>query len=1200
MLFLNAYSAFFLVLITFLRAPYFDCLLLMRPFTTGTQVNSKFDKSSIFKFRQSALLGVLLAAGLINTTQASSDLPIYNPLTGKPLFMYRIYDQGEEYFESGYPATSTFTLSNTEKQALVSAGNYWAEMLAPGAKNSLPLYFTIGTYDDKNAYALSPMVNSGPWTGMTELAAGLIGNAQESQQANTPPAFITIGNPGNWAILKPAQLSENGDQWPLTAVMVHEIGHALGVSSNSVRDENYQWHFGATLSKWDEHLYDQNGKQAEANARILYYEIDSELSWYEPSDFLVVRDEPTMGYGGRVYFKGAHVDEVLQGAWLTNPGDINGTAMPGIPIYGWENGRFDGSHIELNNSMMSHQKYRSYTTFMEAELAILQDIGYSIDRKNFFGYSVYGDGLTLTNTQGYFGRNADGTAYLPGVANTASFGVGLHIYGSSNKITQAADLLANGVAGVGARVDGAGNILRIAPGVRVQGNGDYGTGLLVAYGKDHQIIHQGSLSATGVDGIAARFDFGDNLMGSKEEYRGSYIRTKFEAWTDTDKNLGDLNRYNLDGSLVSRFDVTGSLTGRKAAIYIGKNALVKEINIMRGASLSGDIISDWDVTNPRIDFSGNKEDLVSTLSFGYAPQADGSISRSLSRSADPNFALRYDGNISGASSTRFVVAGGALEYNGHAKLLSVENQDGATLSGGGIYALLNSGFGGLSDVGGFSNAGTLSPGRSNTLGSLMIIGDYTQTATGALEMKFAADGNTATLVVNGNATVDGRLQFRPIQDYYRSGTDIVSLDSSNNAPMIEVNGTKIVNFMGSPSLVSDSPTLTMSLATSGGVSRVSVSRAANAYSQYAGSNDNGAQVGFALSQLGGNAKGDMQNLVGTLDFSTPGIIGQALPQLSPAVYDAASSVLLDNNRLISSLVTDQMLSTTLTQPAPSGEGRAFVIPFGSSSRQQNRADFIGYDNQGGGILGGIEKQLDNGLTAGIHAVFSHNTFDAQTVAGASNKVDSLAIGAHALYKPDSFGGGYSFGQLRLGMEENEMKRHVSFVGYSRTSESNWRSFSGAASLGVGYEVISGSMSFGPLADLSYAVTNRPSINEKKGDGSRLHIDSSTLHSLSSRLGVKTVFVKPLENNAVLTTDFSAAWRHELLDTTQTSAANFIDYGSARFDSQNRLPGRDSLTLQARLALLRSNNFSVAIQIGSEFFRPGFSSVQGEASLMWKF
>ncbi|MBH3265004.1 autotransporter outer membrane beta-barrel domain-containing protein, partial [Serratia marcescens] len=217
----------------------------------------------------------------------------------------------------------------------------------------------------------------------------------------------------------------------LEVIIFHEIAHALVISADAgVADGVTQ--FGPTFGSWSSHLFDDNGNPPQPGQAILCTKCEGPD---DPSAFDVRKD--------RGYFAGSHVKEVLAGA------------MPGVPvrILGVLGDLDDDymSHIELDRSLMSHQDYRNYTIMMEAELALLQDMGYGIDRRNFFGHSVYGSGLDMVNQQGYFARNAAGTGYIDGKANTAARGVGLHIYGSNNRVEQRGDILADGVAAAGIR-----------------------------------------------------------------------------------------------------------------------------------------------------------------------------------------------------------------------------------------------------------------------------------------------------------------------------------------------------------------------------------------------------------------------------------------------------------------------------------------------------------------------------------------------------------------------------------------------------------------------------------------------------------------------------------------------------------------------------------------------------------------------------
>ena len=595
---------------------------------------------------------------------------------------------------------------------------------------------------------------------------------------------------------------------------------------------------------------------------------------FEPDKFYVIKDE-SVGTNGGAYFTGTHVQEVLNGATIAWPDGADVDAVPGLPLNGYEpefeeeeeeeegdnnnNNNNDVaaltqteqeetptpelSHIELQNSLMSHQNYRNWCTYMEAEIALLQDLGYTIDRSKYFGKSIYNSGtednyFTYTNNNGF---NSD-----------QMHGIGLHVYGSYVDVTQNADINANGDYGIGIRVDGVGNKVTINS--NVSANGEGGNGLLVAYGKDHNItLNAGkTIEATGTDGVAARFDFGSNELGDKFEYRGSYILTRYTSKEDIDEMIEDdpdnadtiIENHKIgwspiteeslvdaiNGDLVTDFNVAGTLKGEKAAIYISENALVNKINIMNGASIQGDIISKWNPNGliydnptepenngqnqgtvqttlsstgneqippgedseqgsgePTIEYSYEYEHLQPTtgaiIDLGFGVK----VENGTRTGGDSDFKMTYNDDIKGENGLNMHIMGGNLEYNGTAEVLNViiegDNTlqtSGATLSGKGTYILTANKEG---SRGYFTNNGTFDLGEGIT--TINIKGNYTQLSTGNLLVDFNTDNKSDKLnITEGSANLDGKITLTPQVDYYYNGQkitiDVVDAPSITN------------------------------------------------------------------------------------------------------------------------------------------------------------------------------------------------------------------------------------------------------------------------------------------------------------------------------------------------------------------------------------------------------------------------------------
>ena len=440
-------------------------------------------------------------------------------------------------------------------------------------------------------------------------------------------------------------------------------------------------------------------------------------------------------------YHGANRDGAIYG-WHVDANTILPTNEQAADLMGAT--RLELAHaLGLEDSTIA---YRNSTILTERELAALQNLGFDIDTGRFYGKSIYTNG-------GIFSDSNIFTSAEP-------LAVGLHVWGANNTVTQRGNITLTGDGAAGIRVDGTDNRLTVQSGTTVQSDGVRGKGVLVSYGRDHTLNVNGNVAAAG---NAVEFNFGSNILGAAGEYRGSYLR--YLRGVDTDGNIisGDnlaltmsdgfiYSADELNGALVDNFNLAGNITGGTHAIYIGKNAFVRNININSGAAISGDIVSDWrhftaadgflSAYPIAIQYGGNSIDATK-----YIP--------ALVTKLNFNTGLEYGGNISGADNIKIYVNKGVLKFSGVADVLSVDVMSGAKLYGGTFNlhdksADIADGFTDTT-TGTFYNHGTIAAGTSHT--NLVINGDLV--SDGVIHKMSGGDGGK--IIVNGNANVDGSL-----------------------------------------------------------------------------------------------------------------------------------------------------------------------------------------------------------------------------------------------------------------------------------------------------------------------------------------------------------------------------------------------------------------------------------------------------------
>ncbi|MEZ7811801.1 autotransporter outer membrane beta-barrel domain-containing protein [Alcaligenes phenolicus] len=1094
----------------------------------------------------SAILKTLFSAGVLLAASASAHAYqteiIYNK-KGEAAFELRVF--GPQDGPYGNIGPSAFDVDENGRRKIRAALERWAEILIL-PPNYRPGVVHLGTFAAPGASASSdPWLMAGDPVAVSMLQAALF-NALSPEDYDSPHGIINIGlMPFDTAPVNPSQLPLTG-QADYNGVIFHELAHALGLG-NVVADRNGPGtgtpQFAPFLNRWAAGLRDDNGNPARPEQNILCTPCSNP---YEAQAFDLRKDQG--------YFTGQHVQEVL------------GDAMPGVPvsILTFHDNPAAGidtdymSHSELRNSLMSHQRYRNYTNFMEAEIAVMQDLGLQIDRRNFYGYSVYGDDVTLVNQNGFFARNAEGTAYLPGQYNTATQGLGLHIYGQRNTITQAADLLGAGPGGIGVRVDGSENTLIIPASTRIHAQGWVGRGLQFSYGRNHTIVQQGEVRAQGEDGVAALFDFGNNARGNQDGYHGSW------QWFSPleNKPLGYVPEI-LQGALIKDYHLAGLLSGKKAAIQISRNAQVENINIMQGARIQGDILSDYSTRQ------SNGELFVTHVNFGQKADEQGRATLE----ADPDFRLRYDGNIQGADNLAVVIAGGESSLSGQHQLLGLRVDAGATLSGNSSYA--------INPEGNFSNHGTLSPG--NSFGQMTIQGDFVQAPEGRVLIEADTRQNDR-IEVQGLAQLAGELKLQLQPDWYADGWSL-----SQNTVF------QATQTQGSFDLLTaslNSPSLSVHVNNGGW----SVSRQAAAYSPYT-ANPNAAAVGRSLEQASTDNQRPLASVYQALDFSAAdgSEIGDALNQLSAGAYGA---------QLAASLRREQLVSEQLRQRTGLGKDgwQTFIQPFGGRYHWQLSSNDVDHRSQTYGVVFGAEhRAAGSDWSLGAHATANEQSLNIDAPYQAKSTLTGLGAGVHALYRADAREGWQGLAQVRMGLEQGKLNRRIAFSDYQANPKSDWTGHTFSAGLQTAYSWPLGEAgSIGPVLALDYLRYSRPGLREEGDAGSRLQLDSTRAHSLQASLGLAVSQVWELKQGRRLQAGVSASWEQALLGRKQTQYAQFEASPQTGFDGRYARVDSHALALRAGLTLQSSERLRLGVSAGTRLLGNSRADISGNVSLNWTF
>ncbi len=523
------------------------------------------------------------------------------------------------------------------------------------------------------------------------------------------------------------------------------------------------------------------------------------------------------------------------------------------------------------------------------------------------------------------------------------------------------------------------------------------------------------------------------------------------------------------------------------------------------------------------------------------------------------------------------------------------------------------------------NTGTVNPG--NSIGTLHVVGSYTQSASSLEIVEIASPNQYDRIVVTGTpgtVSLAGALAPTPFGGFKPRGNQVF-------ADVVTASGGLSGSFS---SIVNQQFTPTLAWQTSYDATSVDLSVQRHYTNANLGLNTNQQAVGNRLNSMAGVTSGDLDTVLDTIDYLPDSAsVRQAYQQISPEKSAALAQLALTGAafqmRQQAQRVSDQrfgspgagsaagslgalnlnyssrqglllaynanslagLLSREKAAPSASPWG-LYLYPAVIVGSQQSTANQTGYHYTMAGFTLGADCRINDHWIVGLASGYSH-TGAGFKGSGGTVQTNTWPLTAYGAYLGRSW---YAYGSLGYALNFFRLDRDISFGGLQRTASGSPTGHQLNAYGEAGYDVHAGKYILTTMLSLAYSALWLNGYTESGAGALNLTMGAQQADSLQTGVGLKMAALWQWGAATVIPQIF-ATYQHEFANHSRGLNASLSGSG---FVWSTDAPQRDFALLGAKVDLCSRQNLRLGLSYTAEVGRSRTSAHALYAGLRWQF